>query len=220
MGFNYVYDKTLYDRLRLSSPIDIRNYLTTSTLPLEKAMHFIENHDEPRASTALGRERSLAAAIVIATIPGMHLFHDGQLEGKRMHLPVQLVREPKEATDNEVSRFYDRLLAICNAPVFHEGKWKLLETNQAWQGNDSYQNLLTWCWYYSGRLKIVAINYASHQSQGRLILPIQLKDSERVRYRDELTGEEYEGNPAEINGQGLYVDLAPWNSHILDMVID
>jgi hypothetical protein len=219
MGFDFVYDKTLYDRLRFSLPSDIRSYIAAGDLPRERTMHFIENHDEPRAATVFGRERSLAAAVVIATVPGLRLFHDGQFECKRIHLPLQLVREPLEDIDDEVLRFYSRLLTICNDPAFHEGEWRLIETSQAWEGNASHQNLLAWSWRYSNWLKIVVINYASYQSQGRLKLPVQLESGARVAYLDEVARVKYEGNSDEINEQGLYVDLGSWRSHILDLPI-
>jgi hypothetical protein len=220
LGFDFVYDKTFYDRLRYSSAADIRNYLATADIPLEQGMHFIENHDEPRAPVIFGRERSLAMAVAMATIPGLCLFHDGQFEGKRIHMPVQLVREPEEAIDLEVRQFYHKLLEITAAPAFHDREWKLLETAPAWPGNGTDRDLLTWCWYSGNRLKIVAINYVPHQSQGRLKLPVQLKTGQRVDYHDELTGAEYGGNPDEINRLGLYVDLGPWRCHILNMLID
>ena len=43
----------------------------------------------------------------MATVPGLRLFHDGQLEGRRIHLPIQLVREPEETYDAEILHFYE-----------------------------------------------------------------------------------------------------------------
>jgi hypothetical protein len=217
LGIDYVYDKVLYDRLRFATSEDIRNYLTNSGLPLERAVHFIENHDEPRASMVFGRERSLAAALVMATVPGLRLFFDGQLEGKHVHLPVQLIREPKEEIDSDMLNFYQKVLVICNQPVFHDGEWKLLKTVPAWDGNDNYQNLLAWSWYSANQLKLVVINYSSGQSQGRIQLPVKLEDGMQISYVDELIGKKYEGYSDEINHRGLYIDLGAWSAHILDV---
>ena len=120
-GFDFTYDKALYDLLRYSNSNEIRSYLMKDELYQRHSAHFIENHDEPRAVTALGRERSLMAAVIMATIPGLRLFHDGQLEGRRTRLPVQLVREPQENVDSEIMQFYARLLEIGKAPAFHDG---------------------------------------------------------------------------------------------------
>jgi hypothetical protein len=219
LGIDYVYDKVLYDRLQFAKPEDIRNYLSDSGLPLERAVHFIENHDEPRASMVFGRERSLAAALVVTTVPGLRLFYDGQLEGKHVHLPVQLIREPREEIDNDVSNFYKKVLVICNQPVFHDGEWKLLKTVPAWEGNGSYENLLAWSWCSANQLKVVVINYSSGQSQCRLRLPLKLGDGVKISYLDELVDKKYEGYSDEINQQGLYIDLGAWNAHILDMPV-
>jgi hypothetical protein len=217
LGFDYVYDKTLYDRLKFSTPAEIASYIIKPDMPLEHGMHFIENHDEPRAPVYFGRQHSLAAAVVISTIPGLRFFHDGQLEGKLIHIPVQLAKEPIEDVDSDIQQFYRRLLEIINTPAFHSADWKMVDINCSWQDNESFKNLLAWRWYSPEGLKIIVVNYSPNQSQGRIKLGITLKITEPVDYRDELTNAEYQGNPAEINEQGLYVDLKPWQAHILDL---
>jgi len=220
MGFDFTYDKPFYDRLLSSSPGDIRSYLMANGMPQERSARFIENHDEPRAVTAFGCERSLAAAVVLATVPGLRLFHDGQLEGRRIHQPIQLVREPKEATDAEVMQFYDRILSVCNAPAFHEGEWRLMEVKQAGEGNKSHHNLLAWLWHYAEQRKIVVVNYSPNPAQGWLKLPLPLKTTGRVVFRDELTGIAYTQDTDEVNKQGLYINLGPYHAQILDITID
>ncbi len=178
LGFDYVYDKTLYDRLKFSTPAEIVGYIARPDMPIEHGVHFVENHDEPRAPVYFGRQRSLAAAVVIATIPGIRFFYDGQFEGKQVQIPVQLMREPIEDVDQEVEQFYHKLLEIINAPVFHSQNWKFVETVRSWQDNESFRNLLAWCWASGNKLKIVVINYSTYQSQGRIKLPVILKDKE------------------------------------------
>ncbi len=219
LGFDFTYDKALYDRLRYATPDDIRQHLMTDSSYLEHSVHFIENHDEPRAVTAFGRERSATAAIVFATVPGLRLFHDGQLDGYRLHLPVQLGREPKENPDLEMKQFYDQLLAICNAPAFHEGQWRLIEASSAWEGNESHHNLLSWSWIYGEQVKIVVVNYSPHPAQGWLKLSLRWATTKSVTILDELTRVVYDRDPLELNHKGLYVDLAPWHAHILDTTV-
>src|SRR4029077_6361693 len=81
----------------------------------DRSAHFVENHDEPRAVAAFGREKSLAAGGVAPTPPGMRLFFDGQLEGRKSGLPIQLTREADEPADEAAARFYDRLLEALAA---------------------------------------------------------------------------------------------------------
>ncbi|MBI2851733.1 MAG: alpha-amylase [Chloroflexi bacterium] len=218
-GFDFTYDKALYDRLRYSAASDVRQHLASDEGYLKRSVHFIENHDEARAATAFGRERSMAAAIIIATTPGMRLFHDGQLEGKRLRLPVQLTRAPEETADPEIIRFYDRLLKISGSEIFHEGKWKLFEIASAWPGNESHQNLLGWSWIHGDQIKTVVVNYSPHQAQGWLKLPRAWNGGKSVFFLDELTGLVHDRNPLELNQKGLYADLAPWQSHIMSAAL-
>jgi hypothetical protein len=220
LGFDYTYDKILYDRLRHSGPAVLREHLEKSTVPQARFVRFIENHDEARAVTAFGRERSMAAATVVATLPGLRLFHDGQLEGKLVRLPVQLGREPDEVPDGEISSFYQRLLTICDSTAFHEGSWSLLDVESAWERNPSHQNLLAWTWDGVEEKKIVVVNYASNASHGRLRMPYLPVQATTVKLRDELHDTEYIRDPGELEEQGLYVELGPWQAHILDISTD
>jgi Alpha amylase, catalytic domain len=217
MGFDFTYDKALYDYLRSDSPSDIRRRLEVDAPRQQRWVRFIENHDEARAVTAFGPGQSRAAAIVLATVPGLRLFHDGQLEAKRVRLPVQLGREPAEPPDPEISQFYHRLLSICNSAAFHEGEWRVLGVRQAWESNQSYQNLLAWAWRHEAQTKIVVVNYAPHFSQGRLNLRIPEGDGASITLRDELNDRVYVRNVNELHSQGLYVELGPWGAHILDL---
>lgn len=216
LGFDFTYDKVLYDRLRLSTPAEIRSHLMSNNQYHHRSAHFIENHDEKRAISALGRERSQAAAVVIATIPGLRFFHDGQLEGRRLRLPVQLIREPKEDTETPVWQFYERLLAVCKSVSFHDGEWQLITTGPAREGNGSHENLLAWSWQYAARLKVIVVNYSSNPAQGWLRLPPYHNSPENIVFHDELTGVTHSRDPKELGTQGLYVDLNPWQAHIFD----
>lgn len=220
LGFDFTYNKQLYDRLRLSSAGEIRNYLLSGALYLKRSAHFIENHDEPRAVTTFGQERSLAAAIIISTIPGLRIFHDGQFMGYRVHIPVQMVRESKEVPDSSIMQFYERLMVIGSSPAFHDGEWNPMEVNHAWQGNESYQNLLAWSWHYAAETKIVIVNYSPNPAQGRLKVPLPEANIGRMLFLDELTGTTYIRDPDEVSSQGLYIALEPYHAHLFDMTTD
>lgn len=218
-GFDYMYDKTLYDRIRFSTAGDILDYLKTHS-PLENnSAYYIENHDEERAITAFGRERSLAAAVIITTLPSLHLFHEGQMEGMKVHMPVQLVREPEEAVDPEIQSFYYRLLTICDNEVFHNGIWRLIDTGQAWEGERSYINLLAWSWHYNDQVSIVVTNYSPGPAKGWIKPRFVLDQNNSIVFRDELTDITYNKESSELRTKGIYVDLAPYQSHILSAIV-
>jgi len=207
MGFDFTYDKPFYDRLLSATASDIRSYLM-STIPYqERLARFIENHDESRAVSAFGHERSLAAAVILATVPGLRLFHDGQLAGKRIHLPVQLIREPSDIADDEVIRFYDRLLRVVSQPAFHNGEWGLVEVDQ--------NSLLAWSWRYGKQMKVAVVNYSPSPGEGfiKLLLPQEAK--RELIVSDELAGVTHRQNVEELSRWGLYVNLASYHTQIL-----
>ena len=66
----------------------VRAHLTAGLDYQDRLVRFIENHDEPRAATAFSAPKEHAAAIVVATVPGAKLIYDGQLQGRKVKLPV------------------------------------------------------------------------------------------------------------------------------------
>ncbi len=170
MGFDYTYDKKLYDRLAHAPVQELRGHLKAEELYQRRSVRFIENHDEPRAPSFFGKEKSLAAAAVTATIPGLRFFYDGQLEGKKIRVPVHLNREPRERKDPKVFAFYSKLLSLSDRSLFHEGQWTLLEAKAVSPSNRSHENILTWSWNLKHECKLVAINYSSSPAAGRVIL--------------------------------------------------
>ncbi|RPI99889.1 MAG: alpha-amylase, partial [Chloroflexi bacterium] len=110
-GFDYTYDKRLYDRLVNEPARSILGHLYAGTNYQERLIRFTENHDERRATMALGPGRDLAAMILVATLPGATLIHEGQLVGHQVKLPLQLARRPAEPVNTQVEAFYRALLA-------------------------------------------------------------------------------------------------------------
>ena len=107
LGFDFTYDKRLYDRLVHDAPRDVRMHLAADAAFQRRSARFIENHDEPRCAVAFG-DRARAAAVAVGTLPGLRFYHDGQFEGRRVRLPVQLGVMPEEPVDAELQTFYRR----------------------------------------------------------------------------------------------------------------
>src|SRR5215470_1147863 len=62
-GFDFCYDKTLYDRLEHGSPESIRLHLCADLSYQNKLLRFIENHDEPRAAATFSPAKHRVAAL-------------------------------------------------------------------------------------------------------------------------------------------------------------
>ncbi len=147
-GFDYCYDKGLYDRLVARG--DVRGHLLAPLEYQERLVRFIENHDEPRAASVFGREQARAAAVVMSTLPGARLYHDGQLSGKREQIPVFLSRGPDEPPDAELRAFYAWLLPRA---ARLSGAWRLLESEPP---------LVSWAWDDD----VVVVNLSDQQAGG------------------------------------------------------
>jgi glycosidase len=215
MGFDFTYDKPLYDHLRWDQAGDIAAHIRGEGEALAREAHFVENHDEPRAVTAFGRERAMAAAIVAGTLPGLRFYHEGQLEGRDVRIPVHLAIGPEPAPDPEVAAFYGRLLRSVNADVLHEGRWEMIEVRQAWDGNESHHNTLAWKWRLGPRQVVVAVNYAGVSSQAWIRPGPPSSPTGTIRLQDTLTDTIYLRDAAELAAAGLYVDLRPYGAHIM-----
>lgn len=130
-GFDYTYDKRLYDRLRKLDADAVRAHLVAGIDFQRKLVRFLENHDEERAASAFSPDVERAAAIIAFAVPGMRFFHDGQIDGRRRKVPVQLCRRAIEPVDESLRDFYVQLLERLQAPVLHEGAWEMLETSSS-----------------------------------------------------------------------------------------
>jgi len=213
LGFDYTYDKSLTDRLRSDYVSVIKEHLLAEDEYQRKSIRFIENHDEERAVPSFGKEKSKAAAIIISTVQGMRFYNDGQFEGKKIKLPVQLGREPEETINPEFSDFYNRLLAITSHRVFKEGKWLLLEPGTSWEGNHSFLNILAWSWNLNEEGRLVVVNYSNMISTCRLKFDL-IGFPEEFELRDLLNDQNYLRSAEEIHSAGLFIELKPWQAHI------
>lgn len=124
-GFDFVYDKRLYDRIRSCDIAGIKAHLCGDLNYQQKLIRFIENHDEERASVAFGANHR-AAALLTHTVIGAHLLHEGECQGFRTKLPVQLIRRPVEEPDPSLVDFYNRLMRLCQNASITNGDFHLL----------------------------------------------------------------------------------------------
>jgi glycosidase len=213
LGFDFTYDKKLTDRLISGDIRSIKEHLNAEISYQEKSVRFLENHDEDRAIVKLGRERSMAAAVIISTIPGIAFYFDGQCEGKKIKLPLQLGREPEEKRDEKIKEFYRNLFKITKQKVFRNGAWKMIETLPVSVNENTFENLLAWEFRLDDELVIVAVNYNNTTSRCRLKFDVPFAGSE-IQLSDLLNNTTYKRSVKEISEKGLFVELKSFNSHI------
>jgi hypothetical protein len=210
-GFDYTYDKRLYDRLRAGHASPVRDHFRADLDFQHKSARFLENHDEPRAADTFPLPMHKAAAVLTFLCPGLRFIHQGQMEGFTKRIPVHLSRGPEELANVELHGFYQQLLNCLRHPASRDGEWSLLECTPAWDGNWTAEDFICFAWRCPNqKTLIVVVNYAPNQSQGYLRIPFE----SLVTLRDLLGPAVYERNVT----QGLYLDLPGWGYHVFELI--
>jgi hypothetical protein len=214
-GFDYTYDKRLYDRLRDGHVRPIREHFHADPGYQDRMARFLENHDEPRAATALAPGAHEAAAVITYLSPGLRFFHAGQFEGCRKRISPHLVRRPVEPLDERLRRFYDRLLSVLKLPAVRDGNWQLLECRPAWDGNWTSDCFVAYAWDARDSARVVVVvNYAANQSQCYVALPFGDLAGAEWRLVDQIEGAVYDRDGGDLQSRGLYVDATPWQASV------
>ncbi|MEL6658842.1 MAG: alpha-amylase family glycosyl hydrolase [Bacteroidota bacterium] len=185
LGFDYTYDKRLRDRLIELNTMGVKAHLQAELAFQRASVRFLENHDEDRILSELDHAQAQAAALITYTTPGMRFFYEGQWEGRRKRLPVQLGRLPLEvdfapsASSAPASifqdlagftplnarepAFYQYLLALIHKPILQQGSWRLIQL-------PDYPNLVCSEWTLDQDKVCILVNY----QQQTLVIPLQL----------------------------------------------
>ena len=86
-GFDYTYDKRLYDRLRDGHARPVREHLRAELDYQNQSARFLENHDEPRAAATFPPEVHEAAAVITFLSPGPAFLSPGTIpRAQKTHL--------------------------------------------------------------------------------------------------------------------------------------
>jgi glycosidase len=218
-GFDYAYDKRLYDRLHEGHARPVREHFHAGLDYQDKLARFLENHDEPRAAAAFAPGAHEAAAVLTFLSPGLRFFHQGQFQGRKKRISPHLGRGPAEPIDEKLQQFYGRLLGLLRQPVVRDGQWQLLQCVPAWDGNGTWDCFVAFAWQGpEGERLLVAVNYAPNQSQCYLRLPFaDLPD--RLWRLQELVGNPvvHDRDGQDLQSRGLYLDLPPWGTAVFSL---
>lgn len=213
-GFDFTYDKKLYDHL-VDGHLDyLRGYIIGNSPEFhKKSSHFVENHDEPRAVEEFGSyERANTAAFVSFTLPGQRFLFEGQTYGYKNKLDVHLRRAAYENKVPLTVDFYNKLLKAINRNVFKNGEWfyqNIESSGTSWR-------LVAWKWTSSEENVLCVINYSDNYGEGRVILPDAkpIDGKNIIKVYELMSGEVYERDVNEMNSIGLHVVVGPWSGQI------
>ena len=215
LGFEFAYDKMLYDAVRDANAAGARDRLWSVQRFQNRFARFMENHDEPRRAVVFPNDRLLADGTFMGTLPGMRFYHQGELEGRTIHLPITLRVAADEPADPFASSFFQRILLITKQEVFHTGEWTLLAANP--EGDASPDGLIVYEWRNENSWKVIAVNPSANVAQGRMRWPENTFPAARYNFYDELNEVPYVREGEELRSMGLFVRLDPFQAHIFDV---
>ena len=217
-GFDYTYDKCLYDRLRTRQTDAVREHLRASLDFLSKAVHFLENHDESRAAQAFVPEVHRAAAAITFFVPGMRFFHEGQLEGRKQHPSNHLGRRAAEPLEPALRAFYQRLLELLHRPLFREGNWRLLPCQPIGNDNATWKQFVAFFWEYKSEYALIVVNYGAEPGCSQVRLDGLDLVGGSFLLRDRMSSARHLCSHSDLLRRGLSLEMPAWHFHLFDVL--
>lgn len=213
-GFDYTYDKTLYDRLVAGDIGEVYTHLLADIRFSERTIRFVENHDEPRVAASMGVERSRPAAVLTNSIPGAVLLHDGQFTGRKVKLPVQIARQPDEPQREDLLAFYLRLQRELQNDIYRIGRWRLLQRYPACSNCPGHAHIIAHAWRMNNEFRLIAVNLSGTWSTASLHAGEWMRDLSAHDWHayDALSDCYTEYHGADIAAKGFVVELAAYQS--------
>eukprot|EP01114_Cavostelium_apophysatum_P001197 TRINITY_DN11013_c0_g1_i2.p1 TRINITY_DN11013_c0_g1~~TRINITY_DN11013_c0_g1_i2.p1 ORF type:complete len:504 (+),score=68.63 TRINITY_DN11013_c0_g1_i2:87-1598(+) len=212
VGFDFTYDKDLYDRLKNQDINGVREWLSSNTVEfLSRSAHFISNHDQPRAANYFGSWwMADATALMTFTVPGMRFHWQWEFQGFKNQIDIHLRREEPESAVQDVQDFYQTFLNITNADVFKYGDWIYIDLS------DSGTDLIAYRWEFGDDRRLCVINYSGDTGSTNVIVsnaqPINGNDT--IPVTDLLSGTKYWRSAKMMQTQGLDVVVNSWYAQI------
>ncbi|HXQ24985.1 MAG TPA: alpha-amylase family glycosyl hydrolase [Candidatus Acidoferrales bacterium] len=215
LGFSFVYDKGLYDAVRYQNFTELHARLAEGVGYQRHLARFLENHDEDRCATAFGPERLASVGTLMGTLPGMRFYQEGEIEGAKTHLPIALRRIAAEPPDPASAAFFEKILRITEADVFHNGRWNLLPVNP--EGDDTSSHFVIYEWRSEKSWKVISVNLAGSASQGRVQFGDRPLPAKEYAFYDELNDVRYVRSADELHSPGLFVRREAFEAHLFDV---
>ncbi|MEJ2249481.1 MAG: alpha-amylase family glycosyl hydrolase [Candidatus Lokiarchaeota archaeon] len=216
-GFDYCYDKTLYERIIGKTPTAVRNHLRAEWDYQKKLLRYIENHDEKRVINELGLNASKAAAVIALTIPGATLIYDGQMEGYNLKIPVQLQKRPILKINEDLLQYYYNLLQISRKIKHQNLNYNMCEVSNIDSYEYSSENLISSQWKNKYLKYLIVTNFSPYKSKGNVLIKKNPFGETNWEFNDLLNQKTYTYNGKDLERYGLYVELDAWKSHIFEV---
>jgi hypothetical protein len=215
LGFSFAYDKGLYDAVRDIQMPELHNRLAAPLSYQSHLARFLENHDEDRCACVFGEDRRPSVGTLMGTLPGMRFYHQGELEGASIRLPITLRICADEAADPASTAFFAKILRITKGSAFHGGEWNLLPV--APEGDDTAGNLVVYEWRSEKAWKVIFVNVVGSASQGRVNFGDRPLAAKEYIFYDELNDVRYNRTADELRSPGLFVRREGFDAHLFNV---
>lgn len=215
LGFSFAYDKVLYDDVRDIRMPELHSLLGAPVSYQSHLARFLENHDEDRCAEVFGKNRRPSVGTLLGTLPGMRFYHQGELEGSKIRLPITLRIAVDEPPDAAGMAFFAKILRITKDAAFHAGAWSLLPV--APEGDGTAGNLVAYEWQSEKAWKIIAVNLAGSASQGRIRFGNRPLPAKQYVFYDELNDVRYLRDADELRRIGLFVLRGAFDAHLFQV---
>lgn len=217
MGFSHTYDKTLYDRLRDGDAPSIRAHLQGALAYQIRCVRFVENHFQDRAAAAFRPGRHRAAAALVGGAPGIRMFVQGQMEGRRARLPLELGCHPPETRDEGLEVFYRRLCQAVAHPAVRQGQWRLLGEEMPAQAQD-LTAIFVQRWHHAVHGTVLfVVNFSDQPACPRVPLDVLDCDDCPLTLTELMGGDDIHTSGRQALGEGVAIPLGPWGVGIYEV---
>lgn len=220
-GFDFTYDKTLYDRLVSADVRGIYAHMVANIEFLKKNIRFIENHDESRAAAEFGIERSKPAATMICTLPGATLLHDGQFTGRRVKLPVHINRQPDEPLDADLVQFYETLIKEATTAIYRTGQWGMFQCTPISDGDSGgSEHVVAYGWYLGDDYRLIVLNMSGESVSAIVEMGYweEILSPHRWQAKDVLNGASISFNGDEVSELGLPIEMESYDAFVFHLI--
>lgn len=214
-GFDFTFDKLLYDRLLSGDAESIRAHLRADLTYQNHCLRFLENHEEQRAASRFSHvDHHRGALLLTGMVPGMLLCHHGQEDGRRLHSSVHTCRRPPEDGSVPHRHAYQELMRLLSEPARHDGTWQLLEPF-----NGGGQPLIGCIWSLPAHHSLLVIVNASwHHANGALQAgPLTGRDCVFQDFLGSAPNRMIRGD--DLRYEGITANLPPWGVQVYRALI-
>ena len=218
-GFDYAYDKRLYDRLREGHARPVREHFHAGLDYQNKLARFMENHDEPRAAATFSPDVHEAAAVDHVLVPRSAFLSPGTIPGAQdTHLSPSGARSA--GTDRPEAGTVLRPAAwpCCVSRPCATASGNCSTAHLPGTATGPHDAFLVFAWQGAGGERLlVTVNYAPNQSQCYVRLPFADLGNGRWRLHDMIGDATYDREGSDLQERGLYLDEAPWQCRVFTM---